>query len=73
LAKANVTLSWDQAVVDYLAKAGFERQYGARPLQRAIERLVVAPLARWLLDRPETRDCGITLRLDENGIQCHRA
>jgi hypothetical protein len=36
----------DEALVEHLAAAGFHPLYGARPLQRTIERLVVAPLAR---------------------------
>ena len=32
-------------VVDMVVEEGFSREYGARPLQRAIERLLVSPLA----------------------------
>ena len=38
-------LSYDDAVLDVLAAAGYDPAYGARPLQRAVERLVVMPLA----------------------------
>ncbi len=31
------TLTWDQAVVDFLAKEGFDAKYGARPLRRLIQ------------------------------------
>jgi ATP-dependent Clp protease ATP-binding subunit ClpA len=38
-------LSYNAGVIDVLVAAGYEPAYGARPLQRAIERLLVAPLA----------------------------
>jgi ATP-dependent Clp protease ATP-binding subunit ClpC len=50
---AGVRLEWTDRLVEYLAAIGFDARYGARPLQRAVEREVVAPLARWLLAQPE--------------------
>ena len=38
-------LEVDPAVVDFLAECGYEPRYGARPLQRAIDRRLVTPLA----------------------------
>jgi len=49
---AGVTVTWTDRLVAHLAAAGFDARYGARPLQRTIEREVVAPLARWLLTNP---------------------
>ncbi|MBM3983430.1 MAG: ATP-dependent Clp protease ATP-binding subunit [Planctomycetes bacterium] len=49
LLRAGVSVRWSEALVDHLAAVGFDPRYGARPLQRAIEREVVAGLARWLL------------------------
>ena len=43
-----VSLKLDDAVVDHLAQGGFDPRYGARPLKRAIERQLVAPLAEGL-------------------------
>jgi ATP-dependent Clp protease ATP-binding subunit ClpC len=62
LAKANVSLVWTDGVVRWLAKEGFDPRYGARPLQRAIEMLVITPLARYLIERPEIKNR--TIRLD---------
>ncbi len=42
-------LHWPVALVERLADVGFDPALGARPLQRAIEKEVVAPLAKWLL------------------------
>ncbi|MBI4604473.1 MAG: ATP-dependent Clp protease ATP-binding subunit, partial [Planctomycetes bacterium] len=52
LAQAGLRLAWTAQVVELLGERGFDRRYGARPLQRAIEELVVTPLARFLLENP---------------------
>ncbi len=54
LASRGVHLSWDQSVVKRIAAVGFDPMLGARPLQRAIEREVVAKIARRLLAHGET-------------------
>jgi ATP-dependent Clp protease ATP-binding subunit ClpC len=51
LSGAGVAVRWTDRLVDHLAAIGFDARYGARPLQRTIEREVVAPLAKWLLER----------------------
>jgi ATP-dependent Clp protease ATP-binding subunit ClpC len=50
LLRSGVRMAWSDALVEHLAGVGFDPRYGARPLQRAVEREVVAPLARWLLE-----------------------
>ena len=50
LLRGGVKVVWSDALVERLAGIGFDPRYGARPLQRAVEREVVAPLARWLLE-----------------------
>jgi len=67
LARANLTLDPSPELVEYLAREGFDARYGARPLQRTIERLVIAPLARWLLERPELRAATVKAGLDVDG------
>lgn len=51
LVRRNVLVEVDQGVLDLLIEQGFTASYGARPLKRAIERLVVLPLARFLAAR----------------------
>lgn len=67
LARVGVRLSWSEELERHLARRGFDARYGARPLQRALEALVVVPLSRYLLDRPEARDALIHLGLSEAG------
>lgn len=61
----NLTLHWDDRLVDFLGTEGFDKRYGARPLQRVIESTVVAPVSRFLAEHPETRDRSIVLELVE--------
>jgi ATP-dependent Clp protease ATP-binding subunit ClpC len=49
LSQQGITIRWTDRLVEHLAKVGFDARYGARPLQRTIEREFVAPLAKWLL------------------------
>jgi ATP-dependent Clp protease ATP-binding subunit ClpA len=47
----------DDRAVDALAERGFHPQYGARPLQREIERAIIHPLARLIVDKqPQPQD-----------------
>jgi ATP-dependent Clp protease ATP-binding subunit ClpC len=65
--KAGIELSWTPAVEDRLVKEGFDERYGARPLQRTLEALVVTPLARFLLANSGLRDALLEVDLDEQG------
>ena len=49
--RRNVLVEIDDNVIDLLLEQGFNATYGARPLKRTIERLVVLPLARFLASR----------------------
>ena len=45
LENRNLHLKWDDSVVDLVSNAGFDSDYGARPIKRAIQTLVENPLA----------------------------
>jgi ATP-dependent Clp protease ATP-binding subunit ClpC len=67
-AKAGLRLTWSPEVVAHLSAKGYDRRYGARPLQRTIETLVVAPLARLLAGNPGLRDAEIRLGLADGAV-----
>jgi len=50
LASRKLELNVTERAKEFLAREGFDPLYGARPLKRAIQRLVQDPLARRLLD-----------------------
>ncbi|CAN5359850.1 hypothetical protein BH09MYX1_BH09MYX1_50860 [soil metagenome] len=55
LLERDLLLEGDDGVLDLLLDRGFDPKYGARPLKRAIEELIVLPLARAVLASPEAR------------------
>ena len=50
LAQQNLHLEVDESAKKLLAKEGYDPQFGARPLKRAIQELLLDPLAMKLLD-----------------------
>ncbi|HEX7333908.1 MAG TPA: AAA family ATPase [Pyrinomonadaceae bacterium] len=50
-----VSLRVEKAVVESLARRGYDSRYGARPLTRMIERELLLPLATQLNSRPPTK------------------
>ena len=50
LAQQNLTLDVDSAAKKLLAKEGYDPQFGARPLKRAVQEQLLNPLATKLLD-----------------------
>ncbi|MEM9164484.1 MAG: ATP-dependent chaperone ClpB, partial [Cyanobacteria bacterium P01_F01_bin.4] len=50
LADQKITLQISDATMDYLAEAGFDPVYGARPLKRAIQRELENPIATKILE-----------------------
>jgi ATP-dependent Clp protease ATP-binding subunit ClpB len=66
LAERGISLELTDAAKEVVAEAGWDPTYGARPLKRAIQRLIENPLALRLLER-EFVD-GDTVRVDaQNG------
>jgi ATP-dependent Clp protease ATP-binding subunit ClpA len=62
LEKSGLRLDWTEGLVAYLVREGFDTRYGARPLQRALENLLVTPLARFLVEHPQMKNA--TIRAD---------
>jgi len=44
-------VEWDEAALEFLAEKGFSAELGARPLKRAVERYLLAPLAEAIVSR----------------------
>lgn len=65
LVKRRITVSWSPALVEQVIQVGFDRRYGARPMQRVIEQQIVMPLAKWHI-RKRVR-AGSHLRIDYAG------
>jgi len=63
IARRNLTVEVDDAVVDYLADIGFDDRYGARPLRQTVESEITARLADFLAARPDLTDTTIRIEL----------
>lgn len=62
LAEQQVTLTVAPDVLEKLADEGYEPEFGARPLKRALQNLVIVPLAQFLLHKPEAKNVSVRLR-----------
>lgn len=62
LAEQQVTLTFAPDVLEKLAEEGYEPEFGARPLKRALQNLVIVPLAQFLLHKPEAKNVSVRLR-----------
>lgn len=47
------------AAINFIAQEGFEPEFGARPLKRAIHQYIVVPTSQYLLQHPETKELSI--------------
>ncbi|PHN07471.1 AAA family ATPase [Flavilitoribacter nigricans] len=60
-AKRQLQLLFDDSLVDHLVNIGFDKRYGARPLQRAIEQTIVKPMSYWLLENGQKQKVRLKL------------
>ncbi len=51
--------------LDLIAQEGYEPEFGARPLKRAIQQLVVVPVSRHILAHPNTKSITIDSKNDQ--------
>ncbi len=63
-------VEWEASALEFLLEKGFSPEMGARPLKRAIDHYVIAPLAATIVERrfPEG-DQFLFIRSDGKGIQ----
>jgi ATP-dependent Clp protease ATP-binding subunit ClpB len=68
LAENGVALDFTSMAIDYLAKEGYDPQFGARPVKRVIQRLVLNELSKELLGGKIDKDHPITIDSDSNEL-----
>jgi ATP-dependent Clp protease ATP-binding subunit ClpB len=66
LEKNNVNVEFTEKAVDYVAKVGFDPQFGARPIKRVIQRSVLNELSKIILEEKVSRDSVIVVD-EQNG------
>jgi ATP-dependent Clp protease ATP-binding subunit ClpB len=68
LAKQNITLDATAEAIEYLAIKGYEPEYGARPVQRVIQKEVLNTLSKEILSGKITTDSIILLDSFNNAL-----
>lgn len=63
-----VTLDVTDAAIDYLAEVGFDPEFGARPVKRAIQRYMLNDLSKKLLAEEVDRSKPISIDANNNGL-----
>ena len=64
MAERGMTLTWDESVIDYLTEKGYSAVYGARNLQRLIQKDIEDAIATEIVDkrRGAASQVGLTVR-----------
>jgi ATP-dependent Clp protease ATP-binding subunit ClpB len=68
LADRNMTLTLDEAAKAWLAEAGYDPVYGARPLKRVIQRALQNPIASLVLEGKLRDSQTVTVTAGEGGL-----
>jgi ATP-dependent Clp protease ATP-binding subunit ClpB len=73
LAERHIALELTDEAKQVLAETGWDPAYGARPLKRAIQRLVENPLAKRLLEHEFTEGDTVTVDVADGELTFERA
>jgi ATP-dependent Clp protease ATP-binding subunit ClpB len=64
LSEANIEIDATKEVLDYLGEVGFDANFGARPLKRTMQRLVLNELSKQILSGYIKNDSAVLVDLD---------
>lgn len=64
LAENHVELTVTDTALDKLADLGYEKEFGARPLKRAIQQYISVPVSQHLLKQPDQKKLTVDLKND---------
>lgn len=62
LLEKHITLTIDDAVIQFLAEEGYSPEFGARPLKRTIQQYVLVPISQYLLKKPDAQNISLQLK-----------
>ena len=68
VAQNGITLSVDDQAISFIARAGFDPQFGARPVKRAIQEKLLNELSKKMLSGEVNRDKPIAVSATENEL-----
>ncbi len=67
LSEQGLTLQLDPSVKGYLAKKGYQPEYGARPIKRLVKQEILAPLSVYLLGHPGVQH--LMVKASDKGLE----
>jgi ATP-dependent Clp protease ATP-binding subunit ClpB len=68
VAENGITLSVDNKAVDFIARVGFDPQFGARPVKRAIQEQMLNELSKKMLSGEIDREKAILITADDDKL-----
>ncbi|MBO4315007.1 MAG: AAA family ATPase, partial [Prevotella sp.] len=68
LAPQGFTLTWTPAAINYLAQVGYDPEFGARPVKRAIQQHVLNELSMQILSDKVLREKPIIIDANAQGL-----
>lgn len=71
LAPQGFTLKWTDSAVDYLTKVGYDPEFGARPVKRAIQHYVLNDLSKAILAEAVSREKPVIIDDFGEGLVFH--
>ncbi|WP_297966457.1 ATP-dependent chaperone ClpB [uncultured Anaerovibrio sp.] len=71
--QVKVTLSWDEAVLQYLADEGYEPNFGARPLRRLLTHVVETDLSKAIIRGDVAEGDNVAMTMQEGRIAFNKA
>ncbi|MDO7846393.1 ATP-dependent chaperone ClpB [Hymenobacter sp. M29] len=69
LAEAGIQLEATNEVLDYLGESGFDPQFGARPLKRVLQRVILNELSKDILSGRVTKDAVVEAVLEDGAVK----
>ena len=69
LAEAGISLEATNEVLDYLGEQGFDPQFGARPLKRVLQRVILNELSKEILSGKVSKDAVVEAVLEDGAVR----
>ncbi|MCL4360877.1 AAA family ATPase [Candidatus Dependentiae bacterium] len=65
LSEKNITFKISDVAIQKIAELGYEKEFGARPLKRAIYHYISTPIAQHILKNPDVKQISVDLEKDK--------
>ncbi|WP_046244145.1 ATP-dependent chaperone ClpB [Hymenobacter terrenus] len=69
LAEAGIQLEATDEVLDYLGESGFDPQFGARPLKRVLQRVILNELSKDILSGRVSKDAVVEAVMEDGAVK----